>query len=54
MYNDRNYYIVYQPCEYCGEQFHLYEKLVFPKLCSRNQNTPHFQNNILSDNLSYQ
>ena len=39
MYYDCNKYIVYQPCEYCGERFRLYEKLVIPKFCHRNLNT---------------
>ena len=36
MYNDRNDYINYQSCEYCGEPFHLYEKLIYPNNCKRN------------------
>ena len=52
MYHDRNKYMNYQPCEYCGEPFHLYEKLVFPKNCQNNPkgptkvHTPHFSENL--------
>ena len=36
MYNDRNDYIIYQACEYCGEAFQLYEKIIYPNNCKRN------------------
>ena len=39
MHNDRNDYIHYSECEYCGEPFKIYEKVVFPKNCrQRNLN----------------
>ena len=33
MYNDRNHFIEHHCCEFCGEPFHLYERIVFPQRC---------------------
>ena len=33
MYHDDNVYLSSQTCEYCGEPFNIFEKLVFPSGC---------------------
>ena len=52
MYNDKNHYIIYHPCEYCGVPFHLYERLIFPRNCSRNPNSHTILNVMTPDHLS--
>ena len=47
MYNDRNHYIIYQSCEYCGEPFHLYEKLIYPNDCKRNFDLSVYETHII-------
>ena len=36
MYHDRNPYINNQHCEYCGEEFIKFEKIIFPLNCKNN------------------
>ena len=33
MYNDENKWIRNQTCEYCNEQLHMFEKIIFPTGC---------------------
>lgn len=60
MYHDKNTYLKQVTCEYCGEDFSMFEKLVFPNNCTRNPlcknqtvKTPtHLSQELLLDPLS--
>ena len=33
MYHDENKYITNQTCEYCNQEFLMFDKIIFPKNC---------------------
>lgn len=40
MYFDQNKFLINQTCEYCNEQFMIFEKIIFPLECQNNPENP--------------
>lgn len=40
MFHDENKYIENQTCEYCNEEFVMFDKVIFPGACVNNKNSP--------------